>query len=264
MSDDVLGARPVERMVLLDDITIRSDGSGRVVEAYAAVFNSSAEIRDQDGHYREENDPTSFNRTIKNKGPGGFSVLFNHARTIDGQANPVATMPIGVPIEVVPNERGVFTATRYLDNPLADQVLDAIKNGALNAQSYSGRFLKSTRTPGARGDLPTIRRMEIDMREYGPAVFAAFPDAAILGTRSAEIFLRSLMAMDATQRLEWLRQFESVTTPAGTQAPVTEDLSTPIDGLAEPSGDSRELVHSSRADSTLRDYIRSQRRIRHM
>ncbi len=36
-------------------------------------------------------------------------------------------VPIGVPVEVRADERGVFTATRYLNNPLADHVLDAIK-----------------------------------------------------------------------------------------------------------------------------------------
>jgi HK97 family phage prohead protease len=263
MTDEVLGARPVERMVLLDDLTIRADGSGRIVEAYAAMFTpSSAEIRDQDGHYREENDPTSFNRTISMKGPAGFGVLFNHGRTVDGGPNPAATMPIGVPVEVQSDGKGVYTATRYLDNPLADQVLNAIKEGALKAQSYSGRFLKSTKVRSAsRGDLPTIRRMEIDMREYGPAVFAAFPDAAILGTRSADMFLRSLLAMSADARVEWLRQFESITTPA--VEPVIDDSSTPHVGPAETSGDSH-IVHSARTDSTLRDYIRSQRRKRHM
>lgn len=263
MSEDILGARPAERMVLLDDLTIRSDGSGRVVEAYAAMFApSSAEIRDKDGHYREENDPTSFNRTVSMKGPSGFSVLFNHGRTVEGAPNPAATMPIGVPLEVQPDDKGVFTATRYLDNPLADHVLDAIKNGALKAQSYSGRFLKSTRVRAtSRGDIPTIRRMEIDMREYGPAVFAAFPDATIMGTRAADLFLRSLLAMSPDDRVQWLEQFESITTPE--TEPAIEVPSTPNVGPAETSGDPH-LVHSARADSTLRDYIRSQRRKRHM
>jgi phage head maturation protease len=79
-------------------------------------------------------------------------VLFNHGRTVDGAPNPAATLPIGVPLEVRADERGVFTATRYLDNPLADHVLDAIKAGAIRAQSFSGRFTKSVRSyPGGRG-----------------------------------------------------------------------------------------------------------------
>ena len=126
MSEPSLHVRPVERIYALDDLTIRSDGSGRVVEAYAAIFNTRAEIKDQDGHYYEENDPTSFNKTIADNGTR-FGVLFNHARTITNEPNPAATMPIGVPLEVRADEKGVFTATQYLNNPMADHVLDAIK-----------------------------------------------------------------------------------------------------------------------------------------
>jgi HK97 family phage prohead protease len=165
-----------------------------VVEAYAAAFDVRSEIMDQDGHYFETLGRTSFDRTIQHKGPTGFGVLFNHGLTVDGAPNPAATLPIGVPLEVRADERGVFTATRYLDNPMADHVLDAIKAGAIRAQSFSGRFTKSVRSyPGGRGRgvLPLITRNEVDMREYGPAVFAAYKEAAILGTR-AETFVRAL------------------------------------------------------------------------
>lgn len=215
-----LSVRAVERAVLLDDLHIRSDGSGRVVEAYAAVFNRKTEIYDQDGHYDEDINPKAFNRTIAHKGLN-FGVLFNHARTVDGEPNPMATMPIGVPLEVVADERGVFTATRYLDNPLADYALDAIKQGALRAQSFSGRFLKSTRTyPNGRskGSRAQITRHEIDMREYGPAVFAAYPDAAILGTRTLQLAVRALLALPEQERLQWVQQFETAPTPADSGA----------------------------------------------
>ena len=96
---DNMPVRGVERMAPLKDMTIRSDGSGRVVEAYAAVFNRKTEIHDQDGHYREDIDSKAFNRTMAHKGTD-FGVLFNHARTVDGEPNPLATMPIGVPTTV--------------------------------------------------------------------------------------------------------------------------------------------------------------------
>lgn len=234
-------------MVALDDVHVRSDGSGRVVEAYAAVFNSRTEVMDQDGHYHETLTPTAFDRTIQHKGVG-FGVLFNHGMTINGTPNPEATMPIGVPLEVRADERGVFTATRYLDNPLADQVLDAIKNGAIKAQSFSGRFTKSVRSypqGRSRSALPLITRQEVDMREYGPAVFAAYPDAAILGTR-AEQFVRALLETPAEQRLAWLEQFEGLGTPLLAD-PLGTHVGTPTDGLAEVTDDSHEVVHSARS-----------------
>jgi HK97 family phage prohead protease len=239
-------------------MTIRSDGSGRVVEAYAAVFAQRAEIHDQDGHYWEENDPSSFNKTIADKGTR-FGVLFNHARTIDGQPNPAASMPIGVPLEVKTDATGVWTATRYLDNPLADHTLDAIKQGALRAQSYSGRLMRSARAgraPAGNRSIPVIRRQEIDMREYGPAVFASYTGAAILGTRMA-VLLTELGAMTEEERLLWRQQFEGLTTPPDQAEP--EDLTnvTPdgADGMTEVP-----LEHTSRSQSTtLAAYLKRER-----
>jgi hypothetical protein len=174
-------------------------------------------------------------------------------------------MPIGVPLEVKTDTKGVYTVTRYIDNPLADQVLAAIKGGALKAQSYSGRFLKSVRSyPSGHArskSLATIRRLEIDMREYGPAVFANFPDASIMGTR-ADTFVRSLLATKPEDRLQWLQQFELITTPGDLDTGSTE-ISTP-DGPADDStGDSRE--HSDQStSSTLAAYIRAERKRLHL
>lgn len=258
MSDvQQLPTRSCDRAYAIEDLHLRSDGSGRVVEAYAAAFNVRTEIYDQDGHYNELLPPTSFERTLQHKGVN-FGVLFNHGRTIDGDPNPMATMPIGVPLEVRADERGVFTATRYLDNPLADQVLDAIKAGAIKAQSFSGRFTKSTRThPDGRGAgrLPLITRHEIDMREYGPAVFAAYKEAAILGTRASEQFVRALLQTPPEERLEWLKQFEGLTTPLDPEVPA---IGTPSDGPAEEVEDPPELARHS-ARPSMRTRVRAAR-----
>jgi HK97 family phage prohead protease len=278
MTETNLPVREAERAFSVDDLTIRSDGSGRIVEAYAAIFNTPAEIMDRDGHYREQLAGTSFDRTIQHKGTR-FGVLFNHSRTVDGQPNPAATMPLAVPVEVRADERGVFTASRYLDNPLADQVLDAIKQGAIRAQSFGGKFMRSAREyPSGRGAraLPLITRQEVAMREYGPAVFAAYEGAEILGTRSTSVlasttgivdslFLRSLLAMSMEERLRWLQQFEGLTTLVTPESGGTEpapSLSGTPNGLAE-TDDSTETVvsaHSAgRSDSALRAHIRAER-----
>ncbi len=256
-SEEALPARPCDRSYAVEDLHIRSDGSGRVVEAYAAAFNVPTEVMDQDGHYRETLTSSSFAKTINDKGPAGFSVLFNHGRTIDGTPNPAATMPIGVPEIVQADERGVFTATRYLDNPLADWVLDAVKHRAIKAQSFSGRFTKSMRSwPDGRGGgrLPLITRHEVDMREYGPAVFAAYKDAAILGTR-AEQFIRTLLQTPPDKRLDWLQQFEGLTTPP---EPEALTIGTPS-GAAGQADEPRE--HSARS---LSQRIRVARIVRRM
>lgn len=173
----------------LSDIKIRNDGDGRTVEAYAAVFKTPAEIRDQDGHYMEEIDPTAFNRTIINR-RNKFGVFYNHGLTIHGTPSDRGSVPIGTPVEVHADNVGVRTVTRYNRTALAEEVLEAINSGAITAQSFTGRFLRSTPTRVPRkgtkpGKLPTVTRMEIDMREYGPTPFPAYAEAMITGVRSA-------------------------------------------------------------------------------
>lgn len=172
----------------LSDIQIRSGGDGRTVEAYAAVFKTPAEIRDQDGHYMEEIDPTAFNRTISNR-RNKFGVFYNHGLTIHGTPSDRGSVPIGVPMDVQVDNVGVRTVTQYNKTALAEEVLEAINSGAITAQSFTGRFLRSNprRVPrtGKGSKLPTVTRMEIDMREYGPTPFPAYAEAMITGVRSA-------------------------------------------------------------------------------
>lgn len=204
-------ARDFMRAFAFDDISIRADGDGRTVEAYCAAFNVDAEIRDQDGHYIEDLARGSFAKTIQ-ENMGRFGVFYNHARTLYGTPDGALSVPIGVPLEVREDDRGVFTVTRYLDNPLADSVLDAVKQRAIKGQSFSGRFMKSQRTPGKkRGDLMRITRTEVAMREYGPTVFPAYAEAAILGTRNISTFLDALGACQEDQ--ERLRQMLGLATP---------------------------------------------------
>lgn len=212
MSDEFLGAREATRAYTFEDITIRSDGDGRTVEAYAAAFNVPAEIRDRDGHYNEVLVPGSFTKTIAERGTN-FGVFYNHGKTIYGTPDGNLSVPIGVPIEVSQDDRGVFTATRYLDNPLADSILDGIKQRAIRGQSFSGRFIKSTRSAAStRGGLPTILRSEAAMKEYGPTVFPAYHEAMILGTRSVSMFLEEFSRLDP-EDLERFRQMLGLATP---------------------------------------------------
>ena len=213
MSDELLlDVRDVSRTFALEDATVRSDGDGRTVEAYAAVFNSPAEIRDTDGHYMEELARTSFDKTISERGTD-FMVLFNHGKTPYGTPDGNLSIPIGVPVEVSRDDKGVFTATRYLDNPLADSILDGIKQRAIRGYSFTGRTIKSMKSRATtRGGLPTIMRNEIAMREYGPGLFPYYTGASILATRSASMFLEELGQLDP-EDIEKFRTMLGLATP---------------------------------------------------
>jgi HK97 family phage prohead protease len=164
------------------------------VEAYAAVFNVPAEIHDHQGDYNEENDPGAFNRSIDHAARASRSpirCIYNHGMTIHGTPAERFSIPIGTPEELRAESRGLLTRTRYNETPLADEVLEAIRSGGITAQSYTGRIIRSTPElrrgekyrPGRDGRLPTVRRMELALREYGPTPFPAFSGAEILGVR---------------------------------------------------------------------------------
>jgi HK97 family phage prohead protease len=203
------------RAVALDDIRIRSGGTGRTVEAYAAIFDEPAEIVDQDGHYFEQNHRAAFNRTIQRSGER-FPVVYNHGMTIAGTPSDRGSVPIGVSKEVRVDKRGVLTVSEYGTSVLADEVLEAIRMGAVKAQSYGGRFLKSDPAVprgGFRADsfgkLRTVTRLEVRMREFGPTPFPAFAGAAITGVRAEQV-LTALLTAPAERRQALLDQLDEL------------------------------------------------------
>ena len=189
------------RIYPLEDIHIlrsADGGDGRTVEAFAAVFNEPAEIQDHQGHYVEVIDPGAFNRAIDHasRARGGFpasvKVLWNHGRDLAGQPSARFSMPIGVPVEdgIRAEARGLLTRTRYSETPLADEVLENIRNGAITAQSFVGGIMRSDpqlargdRYRPRGGELPSVRRMELGLRDYGPVLYPAYTGAEILGVR---------------------------------------------------------------------------------
>jgi len=247
------------RYVALDDIQIRSGGDGRTVEAYATVWDTPAEVADQHGHYREQISPMAFAKTLAERA-GQIGVFYNHGRSIDGFPSDTFSMPLGTPLEIRPDSKGLLTVTRYNKTPLADQVLESIANGDIKGQSFSGMMVKSTpQAPPRRGyarsrydgSLPLVTRTEIALREYGPTPFPAYEGAEVLGVR-AQSFLATLLAKSGEDRLSFLQNYS-----AGT--PLEPSASTTPDGAGDLIEEPRE--HSARS---LQQRIRAARIIRQM
>lgn len=188
------------RLYALEDIHIlrsADGGDGRTVEAYAAVFDEPAEIQDHEGHYIEEIDRAAFNRAIDHASrarggfPGSVKVLWNHGRDLSGAASDRFSMPIGVPVDIRAESRGLLTRTRYSETPLADEVLENIRAGSITSQSFTGAIMRSTpqlrrgdrHRPDSAGNLKTVRRTELGLREYGPVLWPAYSGAEIMGVR---------------------------------------------------------------------------------
>jgi len=187
-NEPALGARFVERTFMLDDISIRSDGEGRTVVAYAAAFDKSTEVTDQDGHYFETINRSAFDKTLQDRS-GRVGCFYNHGKTLYGTPSERFSLPLGTPEEIRPDGTGLLTVTRYNKTPLADEVLESIRNGDIKGQSWSGRFMpgRSQRSRGTGGGVDTIVRSEIALKEYGPTPIPVQQEARILGVRTEEL-----------------------------------------------------------------------------
>jgi HK97 family phage prohead protease len=161
-------------------------GDGRTVKAYATPFDVETEITDAHGHYLEVIDRTAFNRTLSH-GIDRVGVFYHHGLTIHGTPSDFGSVPIGSPIEIRPDSRGLLTVTRYNKTPLSESVLEAIRSGDIKGYSFRGRIIQSNpnRMPRTKnGALPVIRRMELGLTEYGPTPTPAYRDASIEAIRT--------------------------------------------------------------------------------
>lgn len=251
----------------LEDVSVRTGKTGREVTAYAAVFNTPTEIHDQDGHYNEELDPVVFNRAISDSAPAGgrtnwrVGVFYNHGMTLHGTPSDRHSMPIGVPLEIKPDGRGLLTRTLYHRSDFADEIVEGLESGAIPGYSFSGRFLRSNPLiprGGFRADrggsLRTVRRMESTLREYGPTPFPAYKDAAILGVRSDTLL--GAMAADpalAMRMLTALRDGAPLDSPSLSGAPEHRD-SPPEDSHQVRSGRSVKEELAARRSAFLQKY----------
>jgi HK97 family phage prohead protease len=189
----------VARSYPLEDIEVRRGGDGRTVEAYAAIWDTPTEIRDQHGHYYERIARTAFDKTIRERGDRPIPVFYNHGMTAQGSPSDMYSVPIGRSIEVRAEARGLWTLSRYNDGPDVDRIVEAIRNGAITSQSFRGRIYKSDPPgpkirPGRDGRVPTVTRTELGLTEYGPTPSAAYVGAAILALRSGAEATATLQA----------------------------------------------------------------------
>lgn len=237
------------------DISIRSGGDGRTVEAYAAVWDSPTDIADGQGRYREQIARTAFNAAIARR--SSYPVMFNHGMTMYGTPSDKWSGPVGVTAELRPDARGLVSVWRADPTPTGDEVLAMINSGSVAGQSFSGRFTESTPKmprggygPDKRtGELPLVTRTNVFLRELGPTPFPAYTDASIIGVRAADLASR-ISGLDPDERAE-LARLITAATPLGDQAAdATPDDSGP--GAADqPAGHSGRPVMSKRTREIL-------------
>lgn len=171
------------------------DATGRMVDAYAGVFNEPTEVSDQFGHYIEDIDPTAWNKRLADvsrsaAGVRAVNVYYNHALTAQGTPSEVASVPIGHPSAIRTDRRGLLTSTHYARDPFAQRILDGIIDGNIGGQSFTGRIIRSDpdRVPKvSRGaSLPRVRRLELGLSEYGPTPQPYYAGAQTVAVRALQ------------------------------------------------------------------------------
>lgn len=212
IADDTSRALSYQREWALDDIIVRAGGDGRTVEAYAAVFDIPAEVRDQHGHYMEVISRSAFNRTLSH-GIGKVGVFYHHGMTLHGTPSDLGAVPIGSPQEITPDGKGLRTITRFNKSQLADSVLESIRNGDITGYSFRGRIVHSSpdRVPAQARNaamLPTITRTELGLAEYGPTPTPVYAGAGILAVRSAQELVETFAQLDPDIRADLVRMLD--------------------------------------------------------
>lgn len=243
----------VSRTFPLEDIEIMRSGDGRTVRAYAATFDTPYEVRDYLGHYDEMISRSAFNRTLAHSAREPL-VLFNHGRGLDMQPSERWSMPIGKPLEIKADARGLLTVTRYAQTELGDEVLALIRDGIITAQSFQGPIIKRSRgNPGPNGR-QVFELQELGLRDYGPAVRAANPTAEILSVRSVDL----AEEFDVDELLETLDDeqrkalAERLADPPGTR---TEEVDPPELDTRLPAGPSLDLLIAQAAQRRRRAQV---------
>lgn len=253
----------------LDDIQIsRAHADGRTVEAYAAIFDVPYEVHDQYGHYMEIIDRSAFNRTLSH-GLTRTVCLWNHGQSLLGKPDTLASVPLGTPLEVRADGRGLMTVTRYNRSALADAALEAIRNGDIRSQSFRGKVYRSTpdRVPRSRAGepLPTVTRMELGLSDYGPTPIPMNDAEMVVAVRSLSALHAELAELDADERAELLRTLSPTTPPLEGSEAATATPDEPGPGAEDPQTPDVGDPHSGRlqiARALLRVEL-SRRGIRH-
>lgn len=170
-------------------IEIRSDseGDGRTLVGYAAVFGTWTTINSWEGNFLERIAPSAFTKTIRESQP---VVLFNHG--FDPQ---IGDKPLGR-VEVLEADRtGLWTETPLSHTSYNDDLIELLKDGAIDGMSFRFSVIRDEwnypEEPTEHNPemLPERTLVEVRLFEFGPVTFPAYA-ATTAGIRSRDEYLR--------------------------------------------------------------------------
>jgi len=168
-------------------VEIRSDGDGKppTMFGHFAVFNTWTEIDSMwEGNFMESLAPGAFRKSFRPENRDGIKVLFQH-----GMDPQIGDKPLGRHTDLREDEVGAYYEVPLLD---ARYVREDIQPG-LEADLYGASFrfrvmredIQKEPKPSDSNPkgLPERTIREVELFEFGPVTFPAYPDASA-GVRS--------------------------------------------------------------------------------
>lgn len=179
----------------IDTSASATDGDGRTLDGYAAVFGQPTHIRSWEGDFHETISPGAFRKTLSEKKP---VMQYNHGR--DAR---IGTVPIGTFDIIEEDSHGLRTVGRLFDHPDVERVRQAIESGDVSGMSFTfsvvrdewmdnkGRSITDPHElsrllfdAGSRGPLQRNIK-EVKLREAGPVLNPAYEGTSV-GVRDSE------------------------------------------------------------------------------
>lgn len=161
------------------DLEVRASGEGRTVFGLLVPWNRSAEVDDGTGRYIERFVPGAFTRTIAERGDR-VKVRAQHQRF---------PLPVGRFTLLRQDSAGLYGEATVSKTPLGDEVLELVRDGALDAWSVGFRPISERRARDG-----ATERTEVALREASLTDSPAY-DGTLVGNRTAPPELTTAAAL---------------------------------------------------------------------
>lgn len=186
-----------------DAVTLRSASTGNTMLGHFAVFDQWTEIHSYfEGDFIERIAPGAFKDTFKARGDQ-IRVLYDHG------ADPmIGNKPLGVPDVLREDKTGAYYEVSLFDSSYVNDLKPAIRSGQLGASFRFKVTADQWVTPKKASDnnpamLDERTITSVDLYEFGPVTFPAYPDAtAGLRSRTDEFIEHFLNDPQFVQRFK--------------------------------------------------------------